>query len=75
MADFFTEEQLQNFKSGSLPFPMFFCGKDTLNVVEVFEVVSISGMAQNNGTPTEITIMRRTPAGNNECLNYKLEGK
>lgn len=58
---------------GSLLFPfIIYEGTDPNNVIEVSEIVSISGMADNNGTPTELTIYKHVKGKETERLVYKL---
>ena len=50
---YYTEKEVQDFKDDSINFPRIIIEKEQDEVIEVSEVVSISGMADNNGTPTE----------------------
>ena len=70
---YFTEEEIENFKKGSLPFPLIvYEGDNPQNVIEVSEVISLSGMADNNGTPTIITIYKHIKGKESERLTYRL---
>ena len=51
---YFTEEEVQEFKDGSINYPYIIVEKEQHEVIEVSEIVSLSGMANNNGTPTEL---------------------
>ena len=53
---YFTEEEIQDFKDDSINYPYVVVEKEQHEVIEVSEVVVLSGMANNNGTPTEIGI-------------------
>jgi hypothetical protein len=71
--NYFTDAEIKEFKDGSLPFPFIvYEGTDPNNVIEVSEIVSISGMADNNGTPTEIIIYKHVKGKEKERLVYKL---
>lgn len=70
---YFTEVEVDNFKKGSLPFPFIvYEGDNPQNVIEVSEVVSLSGMADNNGTPTTITMYKHIKGKESERLTYRL---
>jgi hypothetical protein len=70
---YFTEEDVKNFKDGSIPYPLIvYEGEDLLDVVEVNEVVSLRGMADNNGTPNVITILKHVKGKPTERLEYTL---
>lgn len=70
---YFTQEEIENFKKGSLQYPfMVYEGINPNNVIEVSEIVSISGMANNNGTPTELTIHKHVKGKETERLTYRL---
>jgi hypothetical protein len=70
---YFTEAEIENFKKGSLPFPLIvYEGDNTQNVIEVSEVISLSGMADNNGTPTIITMYKHIKGKESERLTYRL---
>lgn len=70
--ELFTEEEIQDFKDCSLGFPWIIYEKHPDNVVEVYEVTSLSGMAKNKGVPTEITIFRHKIGQDEQKLIYKL---
>ena len=73
ISTYFTDAEIKEFKDGSLPFPlMVYEGSDPNNVVEVSEIVSISGMADNNGTPTQITINKHVKGQETIRLVYRL---
>lgn len=70
---YFTEAEIENFKKGSLPFPFIvYEGDNPQNVIEVSEVISLSGMADNNGTPAMITIYKHVKGKESERLTYRL---
>ena len=70
---YYTEKEVQDFKDGSINFPMIIIEKEQDEVIEVSEVVLISGMADNNGTPTEIGIQVHRKGKETEHLKYRLE--
>ena len=72
---YFTEEEVQDFKDGSINFPHIIVEKEQHEVLEVIEVVSLSGMAQNNGTPTVIGIQVHTKGKPTKHLEYRLVNK
>lgn len=69
---YFTEKEVQEFKDGSINFPLIIVKKEQHEVIEVSEIVSISGMADNNGTPTEIGIQVHTKGEPTRHLTYRL---
>jgi len=69
---YFTEEEVQNFKDGSINYPLIIVEKEQHEVVEVSEIVRIGGMVDNNGTPTEIGIQVHTKGEPTKHLTYKL---
>mgnify|MGYP003126881820 CR=1 FL=1 len=69
---YFTEKEVQDFKDGSLNYPMIIVEKEQDEVIEVSEVVAISGMADNNGTPLEINIQVHKKGKEAEQLKYRL---
>lgn len=69
---YFTEKEVQDFKDGSINYPYIIVEKEQHEVVEVSEIVSISGMADNNGTPTEIGIQEHTKGQETKHLTYRL---
>ena len=69
---YFTEKEVQEFKDGSINFPLIIVGKEQHEVIEVSEIVSLSGMADNNGTPTEIGIQVHTKGEPSKHLTYRL---
>ena len=71
---YYTEKEVQDFKNGSINFPMIIIEKEQDEVIEVSEVVSISGMAANNGTPSEIGIQVHRKGKEIEHLTYRLVG-
>ena len=70
--EYFTEKEVQNFKDGSINYPMIIIEKEQNEVIEVSEVVAISGMADNNGTPLEISIQVHKKGKETEHLKYRL---
>jgi hypothetical protein len=72
-SNYFTDDEIKEFKEGSLPFPLIvYEGSDPNNVIEVSEIVAISGMNTNNGTPTELTIYKHVIGKETERLVYRL---
>ena len=69
----FTQEELEEFKKGSLPFPYFIYEETPEKVTEAMEVVAISGMADNKGIPTEISIYHHKKGQTTKRLTYKLK--
>ena len=69
---YFTEKEVQDFKDGSINYPFIIIEKEQHEVIEVSEIVSISGMADNNGTPTGISIQVHRKGQEVEHLNYTL---
>ena len=70
---FFSEAELDDFRNGSIRFPFMICdGDKDFNVVEVNEVIALSGMADNKGTPTEMTIYKHVKGKETERLVYRL---
>ena len=70
---YFTDAEIKEFKEGSLPFPFIvYEGTDPSNVIEVSEIVSISGLADNKGTPIELTIYKHVKGKETERLVYRL---
>ena len=69
---YFSEQEVQNFKDGSINFPLIVIEKEQHEVLEVTEVVHLSGMAQNNGTPTVIGIQVHTKGEPTKHLEYRL---
>jgi hypothetical protein len=70
---YFTPEEIDNIKKGSLPFPfMTYEGENPDNIIEIMEVVAISGMATNKGIPNEITIYKKVKGQETKRLIYKL---
>ena len=69
---YFTEKEVQDFKDGSINFPYIIVEKEQHEVSEVSEIVRLSGMADNNGTPTEIGVQVHTKGKPITHLTYKL---
>jgi hypothetical protein len=70
---YFSDAEIKEFKEGSLPFPFIvYEGADPKNVVEVNEIVAISGMNTNNGTPTELTIHKHIKGKETQRFVYRL---
>ncbi len=71
--DFFTEEEVDNFKNGSIHYPLLIHdGTKERNIVEVNEIVMLSGMASNNGDPAEITIYKHQKGKEKKKLVYRM---
>ena len=70
--EYFTEKEIQDFKDGSINYPYVLVEKEQYEVIEISEVVALSGMANNNGTPTEIEIKVHTKGEPTKCLTYRL---
>ena len=69
---YFTEKEVQDFKDGSINYPLIIVEKEQHEVVEVSEIVSISGMVDNKGIPSEIGIQVHTKGEPTKHLFYKL---
>ena len=69
---YFIEKELQDFKDSSINFPYIVVEKEQQEVIEVSEIVRLSGMADNNGTPTEIGIQVHTKGEPTKNLTYRL---
>lgn len=70
---YFSENEINNFKKGSLPFPyMVYDGVNPDDVIEVTEVISIGGMADNNGIPNEIVMYNHRKNEESKRLVYRL---
>ena len=69
---YFTEKEIQDFKDGSINYPFLVVEKEQYEVIEVSEVVGLSGMSNNNGTPNEIGIEVHTKGEPTKCLTYRL---
>lgn len=69
---YFTEKEIQDFKDGSINYPFVVVEKEQYEVIEVSEVVGLSGMSNNNGTPNEIGIEVHTKGEPTKCLTYRL---
>tara|TARA_R110000803_G_scaffold193947_1_gene256949 strand:- start:1821 stop:2042 length:222 start_codon:yes stop_codon:yes gene_type:complete len=69
---YFTEKEVQDFKDGSINFPYIIVEKEQHEVIEVSEIVRLSGMADNNGTPTEIGVQVHIKGEPIKHLTYKL---
>ena len=67
---FFTEEEIQDFENGSIKFPHMTVKKEQHEVVSVHEVVGMSGMAQNNGIPTELITVLHEKGKKPRTLSY-----
>lgn len=73
MSKYFTETEIEDFKSGSIKFPLIcYEGTDEKNVVSVWEVTALSGMADNGGLPKKITIRIHSKIGPDVNLTYTL---
>lgn len=71
--NYFTPEEIVTAKSGSIPFPLIvYSGTDVNKVVEITEIGSLSGMAKNNGIPTEITMYKRHKTSATETVTTRL---
>ena len=69
----FTEKEIKDFKEGSINFPYMVVEEEQNQVIEVSEIVSLSGMADNNGIPTEIGIQVHTKGKPIKHLTYTLK--
>jgi hypothetical protein len=67
---FFTEKEVQDFENGSIKFPHMTVKKEQHEVVTVHEVVGMSGMATNNGIPTELTTVLHEKGKEPRTLSY-----
>jgi len=70
---YFTKKEIEDFKNGSINYPYMVVEKEQHEVIEVSEVVSVCGMADNNGTPTSIGIQVHTKGKEVKHLRYVLE--
>jgi hypothetical protein len=71
--NYYNDSEIENIKNGSIPFPfMIFEGNNPKNVSEIMEVISLSGMSNNNGIPDEITVYRHQKGKEVEKLVYNL---
>ena len=70
---YFTEKEIEDFKNGSINYPYMVVEKEQHEVIKVSEIVSIGGMADNNGTPTSIGIQVHRKGEVVEHLRYVLE--
>lgn len=69
----FTDVEIKEIEESSLRFPQTFCENDDWDSVsEILAIESMGGMAQNNGTPNEIAIIRYRKDKEAERLTYKL---
>ena len=67
------EEEVDNFKNGSIHYPLLIHdGTNERNIVEVNEIVMLSGMASNNGDPAEITIYKHQKGKEKKELVYRM---
>lgn len=74
--EFFTEEEIDNFKNGSIPFPLLVHDNTKeKNIIEVNEIVMLSGMASNNGDPDKIIIYKHQKGKEKQTLVYKMVSK
>jgi len=74
---YFTEKEIKEFKAASFNYPFLIVEKEQNQVIQITEVVSLSGMEENDGTPTEISMQVHTKGkeGNEmKSLRYKLVG-
>lgn len=67
-----TRKMVHDIKGGSIPYPHFVLD-DKYNISYAMEVVSISGMASNNGNPDALTIYKKYPDGSTEKFDYELK--
>lgn len=75
MKQYFTEQEVQEFKDGSINYPFITFDKKEDEVLEVSEVTSIGGMATNNGTPTRITVRVHRKGELDKLLTYTLDNE
>ena len=74
---YFTEKEIKEFKAESFNYPFLIVEKEQNQVIQITEVISLSGMEENDGTPTEISMQVHTKGkeGNEmKSLRYKLVG-
>jgi len=69
---YFTEKEIEDFKNGSINYPMIIVKKEQHEAVQVSEVVAVSGMVDNNGTPSEIKIRVHNKGEESKLLTYHL---
>ena len=73
MPKYFTEKQIEDFKNGSINFPIFLIDREQDEVVMVSEVVRLGGVGDNNGTPTEIAVQVHKVGEMPYTLTYRLD--
>lgn len=70
---YFTEEEIQEFKNVSLKYPqIIYDGVNENNVIQIVEVVRMSGMASNDGIPLEIHMRQHEKGKEVKRLRYRL---
>lgn len=73
LVNYFTDVEVKEIEESSLRFPQTFCENDDWDSVsEILAIESMGGMAQNNGVPNEIVIIRYRKDKEAERLTYKL---
>jgi len=70
---YFTEKEIEDFKKGSINYPLMVIEKEQHEVIIVSEITNISGMSYNNGTPTSINIKVHRKGQEAELLTYTLK--
>ena len=69
--DYFSKEEIEEFKKGDSLFPNFMYDDSTDKIKEVMEIVALSGIIK--GVPTEITIYHHIKGKTTKRLIYKLK--
>jgi hypothetical protein len=70
----FSPSEIKRIKDASIQFPlMVYEGTNPNNVIQIYQVVSISGMADNKGIPSAINVVLHQKARGKTRLTYKLK--
>ena len=77
---YFTEEEIEDFKASSIPFPDICIEIEQHEVIRIVAVTSMRGMGDNNGVPLSIDFSeyRKNDKGEivlRDVYTYKLESK
>lgn len=69
MKTHFTEQEISDFKAGSINYPLTLVD-DSNNIVEVHCINSISGMSDNKGIPSSLSVSVCCPNREEELREY-----